>query len=112
MFEVLIRFIRNPETILAEFLKISEVKEAMDELTLISMDKQTRAEYATRVKEMNRIYATERAGFKKGKAEGEKIGIEKNKTKVAKNLIKLCLSIDQIASVTDLFVEKIKNLAE
>ena len=83
MFTVWMKFIRDPESIPPEFLEISEVKEAMDELTLMSMDKQTRAEYDARVREMNRIYASKKTGFKKGRekgiAEGEKIGIEKGK---------------------------------
>ncbi|MBR1734224.1 MAG: hypothetical protein IJ730_02065, partial [Alphaproteobacteria bacterium] len=84
-----------------------------------SMDKQTRAEYATRVKEMNRIYATERAGFKKGKAEGEKIGIEKGKAEganekaveVAKKMLRKGIDVDDIADISGLSVEEIKKLS-
>lgn len=87
MFTVWIQFTRDPNSIPPEFLGIPEVKEAMDELTKMSADEETRREYESRVKEMNRIYAAKRASFKKGKAEGraegEKIGeargIEKGK---------------------------------
>ena len=48
-------FIRDPNSIPPEFLKIDEVKEAMDELTVMSSDPITRAEYLARQRELNDI---------------------------------------------------------
>ena len=95
MFTVWMQFIRDPNSIPPEFLSIPEIKEAMDELTHMSADPETRAEYDARVREMNRIYAGqtvkykeglekgekigEARGIEKGKAEGEKIGLEKGR---------------------------------
>ena len=77
MFTIWIMFIRDPESIPHEFLEIPEVKEAMDELTYMSADKETRAEYDARMRELNRIHAALSVKYDEGKAEGEKIGIEK-----------------------------------
>ena len=122
MFSIWMMFIKDPESIPPEFLEISEVKEAMEELTIMSMDKQTRAEYEARVKEMNSIYATERAGFKKGEKigieKGEKIGIEKGKTEganekaiaVAKAMLRHGDDIDYISLVSGLTIEEIKKI--
>ena len=45
MFAIWMQFIKDPESIPPEFLKIPEIKEAMDELQYISQDKAMRAEY-------------------------------------------------------------------
>lgn len=66
MFTVWVKFIRDPESIPAEFLNIPEVKEAMEELTHMSADPVTRAEYDARVREMNRIYASQTVKYKEG----------------------------------------------
>lgn len=110
MFSIWMMFIKDPESIPPEFLEISEVKEAMEELTIMSMDKQTRAEYEARVKEMNSIYATERAGFKKG----EKIGIEKGANEkaieVAKKMLADGMNIELTAKYSGLSIEQVKRL--
>ena len=51
MFTIWMTFIKDPETIPPEFLEIPEVKEAMDELTYMSSDPETRAVYDARVRE-------------------------------------------------------------
>ena len=86
----------------------------MEELTIISMDKQTCTEYEVRVKKMNNIYATERAGFKKG----EKIGIEKGKAEganekaiaVAKTMLKHGYDIDYISLISGLSIGEIRKI--
>ena len=108
MFEVWIRFIRDPETIPEEFLNIPEVREAMDRLTYMSADPEIRAEYKARIREMNRIRAGQttvkyKEGLVKGKAEG--------KIEVANDLLKMGLSIEQISEVTELSIDDVRKLA-
>lgn len=78
------------------------------------MDKQTCTEYEVQVKKMNNIYATERAGFKKG----EKIGIEKGKAEganekaiaVAKTMLKHGDDIDYISLISGLSIGEIRKI--
>ena len=48
----------------------------------------------------------EKIGLEKGKAEGEKIA----KVETAKNLLKIGLTVDQIAQATGLSIEDVSNL--
>jgi predicted transposase/invertase (TIGR01784 family) len=124
------KFIKDPTSIQEEFLKIPEDKEAMDELTYMSADPETRAVYDARVKELNDIYSgmttKYKEGLEAGRTEGEKIGIEKGekigiekgkaegekkaKIETAKNLIKIGLSVEQISLATGLSIEEIEAL--
>ncbi len=71
MFTIWMQFIRDPQSIPPEFLKIDEVKEAMDELTYMSSDPKTRAIYEYRTRELNDIIAGQTVSFKEGKKEGK-----------------------------------------
>lgn len=118
MFTVWMRLINDPNNIPEEFLRIPEVKEAMDELSVMSMDKAMRAEYEARIKELNDFYASNTASYKKGeargiekgKAEGIKEGKRKKALKTAKNMLKDGLSADSVAKYTGLSIEEIKRL--
>ena len=114
MFAVWMQFIKDPNSIPAEFLSISEVQEAMNQLQYMSADPQTRAEYDARVKQLNDMRAAQSVKYNEGLAEGEKIGIEKGeknaKIETAKNLLKIGLSVEQIAQATGLSIEEISNL--
>ena len=81
----------------------------------------TRAEYDARVREMNRIYAGQTVKYREGLEEGEKIGIEKGraeerakaeaeKIESAKKALAIGLTVNQVASITGLSVEKIEKL--
>ena len=72
----------------------------------MSMDKQTRTEYEARVKEMNSMYATERARFKKG----EKVGVEKGANEKAVEVAKNGMSIELSAKYSGLSIKEIKRL--
>ena len=140
MFTIWMQFIRDPKSIPPEFLSISEVKEAMDELTRMSIDPETRAEYDARVREMNRLYASQKVkydegleeGRKKGLAEGEKIGeargraeerakaeaekkelaekAEAEKIESARKMLSDGLPIELIAKYSGLSIEEIEKL--
>lgn len=122
MFSVWMMFIKNPESIPQEFLSIPEVKEAMDELTFLSHDKEFREEYEARQKLINDEYAAlaiaeqlgEKRGIEKGIAEGEAIGLEKGATAKAKetaiNLLKIGLSIEQISQATGLSINELEDI--
>ena len=136
MFTVWMQFIRDPNSIPPEFLNISEVKEAMDELTQMSADPETRAAYDARVREMNRIYAGQnlryKEGIEKGRAEGEQIGeargraeerakaeaekkelaekAKAEKKESARKMLSKGLEIQDIADFTGLSVEEIEAL--
>lgn len=121
MFTVWMQFIRDPNSIPPEFLNIPEVKEAMDELTHISADPETRAEYDARVREMNRIYAGQTVKYKEGLEEGEKIGAQKERAKAeaekkaekiesARKMLSKGLEIQDIADFTGLSLAEIEIL--
>ena len=121
MFTVWMQFIRDPNSIPPEFLNIPEVKEAMDELTHMSADPETRAEYDARVREMNRIYAGQTVKYKEGLEEGEKIGAQKERAKAeaekkaekiesAKKMLSKGLEIQDIADFTGLSLAEIEAL--
>ena len=129
MFTVWMQFIRDPNSIPPEFLNIPEVKEAMDELTHMSADPETRAEYDARVREMNRIYAGQTVKYKEGLEEGEKIGIEKGekigiekgkaeerakakaeKIESARKMLQDGLSVDVVSKYSGLSADEIEKL--
>lgn len=110
MFTVWMQFIKDPKSIPPEFLKIAEVKEAMDELTYMSADPETRAEYDARIREMNRIYASQTVKYKEGLAKGREEGERRKAIETARNLLKMGLSAEQISQATGLSLDEIKEL--
>ena len=85
----------------------------MDELTQMSADPETRAAYDARVREMNRIYAGQnlryKEGIEKGRAE-ERAKAEAEKIVIAKNLLMIGLSAEQVSQSTGISVERIEAL--
>ncbi|MCR5225510.1 MAG: Rpn family recombination-promoting nuclease/putative transposase [Alphaproteobacteria bacterium] len=114
MFSIWMMFIRDPNSIPPEFLKIDEVKEAMDELTVMSSDPITRAEYLARQRELNDIRSgmsvKYEEGIEKGKAEGEKIGEHKKAIETAKKMLNDGLSADLVAKYSGLSIADIEGL--
>lgn len=105
MFSIWMQFIKDPESIPPEFLKIPEVKEAMEELQYVSQDKALRAEYEARLKEISDF----NAGVANArKEEQEKARAEKIET--ARNFLKMGLSVEQVARGTGLSIEEVKKL--
>ena len=87
MFDVWMMFIKNPESIPEEFLDIKEIKEAMNELTLLSNNPEFKAEYEARLRVENdkiaEISTAEIKGEERGLIKGEEIGLEKGGKKKA-----------------------------
>ena len=120
MFSVWRMFIKDPNSIPPEFLSIPEVKEAMDELTLMSADPETRAMYKARLQELNDIRAGMSVKYEEGraderaKAEKEKEELkaktEAEKRESAMRFLKMGLSIEQVAEGAGLSIEEINEI--
>ena len=102
MFSVWMRFIKDPSTIPPEFLDYPEVNEAMSELTIMSADKITRAEYNSRLKQLN--------DFRSGQTEKYNEGAHDKSLETAKNLFSMGLAIEQIAKATGLSLKEIEAI--
>lgn len=109
-------FIDNPneEGVKRIVEKNEEIKEAMEELEIISGDAEAR-----RLAELRQKYildqnscideAVER-GLKKGIEEGIEKGIKNNKIEVAKRMLKQNMNIELICQITDLTKEEIEKI--
>lgn len=89
------------------------IKKAKQVLEEISKDKRERYLAELREKYILDQKAIEDAGYDKGLKDGinqERIEQKKKINKIAKNLLKLNMSIEQIKEVTGLTEEEIKNL--
>ena len=97
----------------------------MDELTHISADPETRAEYDARVREMNRIYAGQtvkyKEGLEKGREEGKAEGLEEGraeerakakaeKIESARKMLQDGLSVEVISKYSGLSLDEIEKL--
>lgn len=58
----------------------------------------------------SRLYQAEQRGIKKGKEEGRKIGKEKVRISIVRNMLKLNLPIDIISQTTGLTASEIEKL--
>ncbi|MBN1066193.1 Rpn family recombination-promoting nuclease/putative transposase [Clostridium botulinum] len=97
-------FLKNPESEKVRNLEMSieEIREAKDELIKISNDKKQRELYEMRAKILkDKISALN---------EAERKGVEQGKIEVAKNLLKMGLSVDQILTGTGLTIEEITTI--
>jgi predicted transposase/invertase (TIGR01784 family) len=119
MFMVWMFFLKNPELIPDEFIKkVPEVHEALEELKIMSMNKEFRAAYNAHVKAQNDRISSEanarKEGEEKGKAEGIAIGKEKGELKKAREtavkLLAMGLHLEQIATATGLSIDEIVRL--
>ena len=98
MFSVWMQFIRDPESIPPEFLKITEINEAMQELQYVIQDKEVRAEYEARMRE---IYDYNSGVTNAVKAE---------KRESARTALTMGLTIEQVSKITGLSVEEINDI--
>lgn len=110
MFTIWMKFIRDPSSIPEEFLSISEVKEAMDELTYMSADPETRKEYNARIKQLNDIRAGQSVKYKEGLEKGKEEGAHNKAIETAKKMISDGLPLDLTAKYSGLSLEELKLL--
>ena len=136
MLDVWMTFLKNPLS--DEIQSVPEIQKALDTLKEISADKNEREIYMLRqhtefgyISEKNvaiqnakvegekiGIEKGEKIGIEKGKLEGEKIGIEKGKAEganekaieVAKKMLSMGLSIEQISEATGLSIDDLRKL--
>ena len=91
-----------------------EIKEAVKELEIVSRSERLRRiaelrEKAIRDEQSAMALATER-GVEQGMRLGEKNGEHNSKIKIAKNLLKKEMKLEDIAEVTGLSIEEIEKL--
>ena len=124
MLDVWMAFLKNPQN--EEVLQFEEVHQAFDTLKEVSADEEVREIYELRRKTeeglVSEIAVKTAAAKKEGREEGEKIGeargIEKGEKigenkkaiEVARNLLKMGLTVEQVAQGTGLSIEEIKKL--
>lgn len=103
-----LQFINNPEAIVD--MENKEVKKAKEVLEEISKDEDERYKAELRQKYIMDQKATEAAGYDKGLEAGLEQGAKKEKLEIAKNLLNMGLSIDQVIEATSLNKEEIDLL--
>jgi predicted transposase/invertase (TIGR01784 family) len=119
MFMVWMFFIKNPELIPEEFVKkVPEVEEALEELKVMSMNKEFRRAYNAHMKrendrknrETNAEIRGKEEGIAIGKEEGMAIGKEEGKIETALSMLADNLPLETISKYTGLSVEDIASL--
>ncbi len=94
--------------------KNNDIKKAYDILQIISKDEKARMAYEAREAEVRDQLIRIKSAREKGIEEGIEKGIEKGETekaiKVAKNLLKMGISIKQVAEATEIAVEKVEEI--
>jgi predicted transposase/invertase (TIGR01784 family) len=106
--------LKDPVLLDESFLKIEEVKDAMERLRYISADKEVRANADSRLRALNDrnselTVATEKGiaiGEERGKAEGIAIGKEETAMRMLENNV----SLGDISKYTGLSIEEIESL--
>jgi predicted transposase/invertase (TIGR01784 family) len=117
LFSVWMYFLKNPELIPEEFItKVPEVHEVLEELKLLSADKEFRAAYSAHLKAQNDRISRETNAEARGRAEGIAIGEAKGKKEkdgeIALGMLKKGNSIEDIADLTNLSIEEINFLKD
>ena len=114
MLEAWITFIENPTSEIVDKLEMSsdEIKEAKEELIKLSGNDKERERYEKRFESLleqnSFIFATTKR-YEKGKAEGIKEGMQKEKIEIAKNLLDI-LDNETISLKTGLSIDEIDKL--
>ncbi len=101
-----------------EMIRLTEknegIKAAYDELISLENDDERRQAYKIREKAIMDYKVQNRAareeGIREGIEKGIEKGVEKGKLLTAKNMLKSGLSVELISSVTELSIERIKEL--
>ncbi len=91
-------------------MNYEEVKTALREWEKLSVNRENRAEYEWRLKEMRDQLNGLKGARKEGIDEGIKLGMEKGIHKVANKMIKQGIDDKRISELTDLSTEEIFEL--
>lgn len=90
------------------------LKKALDVLDVMNFAPEEREAYEEHLKwlriEANTLKKYEAKGFAEGKAEGIQEGLEKASHKIALNLLKSGLSLEQIAQATEIAISELEDL--
>lgn len=100
-------FILNPENVGEEDMKENEdIRKAIEELEKIKQNEQDRRLAELRIKHILDQNSIRNSGFREGVTKGEK----NKQLEIAKKMLELKMSIEQISQVTGLTEEEIKNI--
>ena len=100
-------FILNPENVGDEYMEENEdLKLAKEELEKLKQDEHARYMAELRMKHIRDSQAIEECAFDRGMEQGRK----EKQLEIAKKLISLKMSIEQIVQITELTEEEIKNI--
>ncbi|MDR2399628.1 MAG: Rpn family recombination-promoting nuclease/putative transposase, partial [Endomicrobium sp.] len=101
MFSVWMYFLKNPELIPEEFVKrVPEVEEALEELKVLSLNDEFRANYNAHIKAQNDQRSREANAKEEGIAKGIAIGKKEGKKEIVFKLLKKGMSLEDIAEIT------------
>ncbi len=94
--------------------KNKDIKRAYDVLQVISQDEKARMKYEARQAEIRdqliRIKTAEEKGRTEGKAEGKVEGVMEKAMKVAENLLKMGMEVDDVAKVAEISIEEVLEI--
>lgn len=90
--------------------KNKDIKKAYDLLQIISKDENARMLYEAKYAEISDQRTRIKSAEQKGREEGRKEGETEKALRVAKNLLKMGLNVEQIATAAELPMEKVIEL--
>ena len=103
-------FIKDPGSISRELLEIDGIQDAMNELTYLSKNKETRAIYDARRIALLDLNSAIEHGIEKGKAEGLVEGEKNARMKMIINMLSKGLNIENVAEYSGLSIQEIENV--
>ena len=105
-------FIENPESEAIEMLKtkIKEIGSEKKVLEVLSLDKEARMVYESRQKALKDKISAINTAEKRGREEGIKEGIEKEKFNIALNMLENGMSIDVVEKITGLSKTRVNEI--
>ncbi|MCI9064120.1 MAG: Rpn family recombination-promoting nuclease/putative transposase [Clostridia bacterium] len=108
-----LKFILSPEKIGDEEMEENkDVKKAKEELDKIKQDKREKELARLRMKHIMDQKAIQRYGYKEGEKAGIQQGVQQERIKLARKLIKIQMPINQIIELTELTEEEIKKISQ
>lgn len=109
MLDVWMAFLKDPLD--TEIQDVSEVRQALDTLKEVSEDEETREIYYLRQRTEFGYISEKNVAVEKALREGEKVGEHKKAIETAKNLLKMNMSIEQVAEATGIPLDEVEKLS-